>query len=61
MFSYGYMHLYACTYMHIQVMEKPAHIFDGRLILDHKALQKIGFKVFAVGKSLGSHVDMDQF
>lgn len=34
-------------------MEKPASIFDGRLILDHAKLQEIGFKVYAVGKPYG--------
>jgi UDPglucose 6-dehydrogenase len=33
-------------------MAKPAFIFDGRNILDHAALRKIGFKVFAIGKPL---------
>jgi UDPglucose 6-dehydrogenase len=32
-------------------MLKPAHIFDGRNILDHKELIKIGFKVKAIGKA----------
>jgi UDPglucose 6-dehydrogenase len=32
-------------------MFKPAFIFDGRNILNHDALRKIGFKVFAIGKS----------
>jgi len=31
-------------------MEKPAFIFDGRNILDHKKLFEIGFSVFPVGK-----------
>jgi len=31
-------------------MAKPAFIFDGRNILDHHALGRIGFKVHAVGK-----------
>ena len=31
-------------------MQKPAFLFDGRLILDGKALTKIGFKVEVVGK-----------
>ena len=31
-------------------MEKPAFIFDGRNILDHKRLFSIGFNVFAIGK-----------
>jgi len=32
-------------------MLKPAFLFDGRSFLDHAALEKIGFKVFAIGKS----------
>jgi len=32
-------------------MMKPAFIFDGRNILDHKKLLEIGFKVKAIGKS----------
>lgn len=32
-------------------MMKPAFIFDGRNILDHKMLMEIGFKVKAIGKS----------
>ena len=32
-------------------MEKPACIFDGRNILDRPALEKIGFKTYAIGKS----------
>jgi UDPglucose 6-dehydrogenase len=31
-------------------MQKPAFLFDGRLILDGPALAKIGFKVQVVGK-----------
>jgi UDPglucose 6-dehydrogenase len=31
-------------------MRKPAFVFDGRNILDHKELYKIGFSVFAIGK-----------
>ncbi len=31
-------------------MEKPAFLFDGRNHLDHKALHKIGFHVFGIGK-----------
>lgn len=31
-------------------MLKPAFIFDGRLILNHDELRKIGFKVFCIGK-----------
>lgn len=32
-------------------MEKPAFVFDGRNILDHEALFKIGFNVFPIGKT----------
>eukprot|EP00727_Mastigamoeba_balamuthi_P011351 m51a1_g6839 putative uridine diphosphate glucose dehydrogenase (469) ;mRNA; f:67760-69797 len=32
-------------------MAKPAFIFDGRNILDHHALGRIGFKVYAIGRS----------
>ena len=32
-------------------MEKPAHVFDGRKILDHSALTKIGFNAYEIGKS----------
>ncbi len=31
-------------------MLKPAFAFDGRLILDHKHLNDIGFQVEAIGK-----------
>eukprot|EP00529_Nitzschia_sp_RCC80_P022133 CAMPEP_0113488202 /NCGR_PEP_ID=MMETSP0014_2-20120614/25896_1 /TAXON_ID=2857 /ORGANISM="Nitzschia sp." /LENGTH=479 /DNA_ID=CAMNT_0000381909 /DNA_START=61 /DNA_END=1500 /DNA_ORIENTATION=+ /assembly_acc=CAM_ASM_000159 len=31
-------------------MEKPAFLYDGRLLLDHKALREIGFEVHAIGK-----------
>jgi UDPglucose 6-dehydrogenase len=33
-------------------MEKPAYVFDGRRILNHEKLQKIGFHVKAIGKTL---------
>ena len=33
-------------------MMKPAYIFDGRKILDHERLQKIGFHVQTIGKRL---------
>jgi len=33
-------------------MKKPAFIFDGRLILKHNNLMKIGFIVEAIGKKL---------
>ena len=31
-------------------MQKPAFLFDGRNILDHAKLRKIGFQVYAIGK-----------
>ena len=33
-------------------MVKPAWIFDGRSLLDHDKLRKIGFKVYSIGKPL---------
>lgn len=35
-----------------QKMLKPAHVFDGRLILDHSRLMDLGFHVEAIGKRL---------
>merc|ERR1712146_643683 len=32
-------------------MTKPAFVFDGRNMLDHHGLQKMGFKVHAIGKA----------
>lgn len=32
------------------VMAKPAFIFDGRNILNHKYLRTLGFEVYAIGK-----------
>ncbi len=37
-------------------MEKPAFVFDGRNILDHKKLFGIGFNVYPVGKPALSHL-----
>jgi len=34
-------------------MNKPAYLFDGRLIIDEKALKAIGFKVEVIGKGGG--------
>jgi UDPglucose 6-dehydrogenase len=31
-------------------MEKPAFVFDGRNLLDHEALYRVGFSVFPIGK-----------
>jgi len=36
-------------------MVKPAFIFDGRNILDHKKLHAIGFNVYAIGKPALTH------
>ncbi len=36
-------------------MAKPAFIFDGRNILDHEALHKMGFNVFPIGKTPLTH------
>ncbi len=36
-------------------MEKPAFIFDGRNLVDHKGLFDIGFNVFAIGKGPLKH------
>jgi UDPglucose 6-dehydrogenase len=33
-------------------MQKPAFIFDGRNILPHALLRQMGFRIFAIGKSL---------
>ena len=32
-------------------MERPAFVFDGRNILDHRLLFELGFNVFPIGKS----------
>jgi UDPglucose 6-dehydrogenase len=36
-------------------MEKPAFVFDGRNILDHESLYKIGFNVFPLGRPSLKH------
>ena len=38
-------------------MAKPAFIFDGRDLLDHKSLFDIGFNVFPIGKPRFSHFE----
>ncbi len=38
------------------VMEKPAFIFDGRNILDHKRLHGLGFNVFPIGQKALTHL-----
>lgn len=40
----------------IASMERPAFVFDGRNILDHKRLFDLGFNVFAIGKRPLRHV-----
>lgn len=40
---YNYRELY-------NIMQKPAYIFDGRNILNHEELTRIGFHVYAIGK-----------
>jgi UDPglucose 6-dehydrogenase len=34
-------------------MNKPAYLFDGRLIIDEVVLKDIGFKVEVIGKGAG--------
>lgn len=36
----------------LNVMMKPAYIFDGRKILDHEKLAKLGFIVQTIGKKI---------
>lgn len=38
-------------------MVKPAFIFDGRNLLDHRSLYDLGFNVYAIGKPALSHFD----
>lgn len=40
-----------------QSMKKPAFLFDGRNILDHKKLHEIGFNVYPIGKTSFTHFD----
>ena len=39
-------------------MEKPAFIFDGRNILHHGDLRKLGFEVFAIGKPIEGNISI---
>jgi len=41
--TFNYSHFY-------KTMMKPAFIFDGRSILSHADLERIGFEVHAIGK-----------
>lgn len=34
----------------IELVSRPAFVFDGRNILDHEQLREIGFLVYAIGK-----------
>jgi len=38
-------------------MRKPAFIFDGRNILDHNNLFRIGFNVYPIGKKPLTHFE----
>jgi UDPglucose 6-dehydrogenase len=40
-----------------QSMKKPAFIFDGRNILDHRKLYEIGFNVYPIGKKSHTHFE----
>ena len=40
----------------LAAMERPAFVFDGRNILDHRRLFEMGFSVYAVGKRPLKHV-----
>ncbi len=48
--TYDYSKIY-------QLMQKPAHIFDGRLLLDHKKLVSYGFNLKAIGKKIDGLLD----
>jgi UDPglucose 6-dehydrogenase len=39
------------------LMDKPAFVFDGRNILDHRRLFEIGFNVYPIGKAAMTHFD----
>jgi UDPglucose 6-dehydrogenase len=39
----------------LRSMERPAFLFDGRNLLDHKKLFELGFNVFAIGKAPLKH------
>jgi UDPglucose 6-dehydrogenase len=40
-----------------QSMKKPAFIFDGRNLLNHKQLYEIGFNVYPIGKTPSTHFE----
>ena len=37
-------------------LQKPAFVFDGRNILDHRRLREIGFEVYAIGKPIRGEI-----
>ena len=39
-------------------MNKPAYLFDGRLVVDGKVLREIGFKVEVIGKGEGRYQEL---
>jgi len=43
--TYDYQQLF-------NIMETPSFIFDGRNLLDHPKLEKIGFKVYSIGRGI---------
>ena len=50
-------HFKSLNYQRIyESMVKPAFIFDGRNILDHDQLFKIGFNVYPIGKPEMTHI-----
>lgn len=38
-----------------ELMEKPAFVFDGRNLLDHRALHALGFNVYPIGRKALTH------
>ncbi|GJD07392.1 UDP-glucose 6-dehydrogenase 1 [Galdieria sulphuraria] len=42
----------------LSIMEKPAFIFDGRNVLSHEYLRKLGFVVYAIGKPLDPRLNV---
>lgn len=52
-FDFSFFFIQELDYKRIYInMMKPAYIFDGRKILDHDKLQKIGFIVQTIGKRI---------
>lgn len=41
-------------------MRKPAHIFDGRNILDRKMLESTGFTVYSIGKGIAEKLSFEE-